>query len=92
MLFALDSSIFIHIYGHEINIDNIGFSFNYKPQNISDLEKVIASLNKVRVCEGLISTSKLTENKSNFGSQFIESFGQWRHKNCTRMLDEKSEK
>lgn len=82
----IDSTLIIHIYGTVINTEDIGLSSDYKPESVEDLEHVIGLLNKLQVCHGSILTSKYTEIKSTFGPQFVESYGQWRHSNCTKII------
>jgi len=85
-LCLIDSTLIIHIYGTVINTEEIGLSSDYKPESVEDLEHVIGLLNKLQVCHGSILTSKYTEIKSTFGPQFVESYGQWRHSNCTKII------
>jgi len=61
-------------------------SSDYKPETVENFENVIGLLNKLKVCHGSILTSKYTDIKSTFGSQFVESYGQWRHANCTKII------
>jgi len=77
----------MHVYGVVINVKQIGLLSNFKPENVEDLKNVIKVFDKLKICNGSVITKKYAEIKSKFGPQFVESNGQWRHRNCTVILN-----
>jgi len=82
----------MHVYGVVINIEEIGLFNNFKPEKIEDLKNVLILFDKLKICNGSVLTKKYAEIKSTFGPQFVELYGQWRHRNCTIILNNNTNK
>jgi len=82
------------VNGKEMSTKDIDLPANHKPESIEDLENVIKLLESTKVCTGIgsVSSDKFVNIKSTFGSQFVESFGQWRHSKCSMILSPNSKR
>lgn len=87
----IDSTLYIHVYGKEVDMKDIGLPSN-KAKSIEELENIIKYIDKVRVCERSVSINKYKNIQSTFGSQFVQSYDHWRHINCTIILDNGNER
>lgn len=64
-----------------INIEEIGLLSTFKLENVEDLKNIIMLFDKLKICNGSALIKKYAKlNKSKFGPQFIESYGQWQHR------------
>lgn len=82
--------MFLHVYGKEMSMEDIGIPLNFDIKNVYDFEQFINMFDKIKVCKGSVSCNKHTDIKS-FDPQCVDSFDQWRHSNCLRILNEDSE-
>jgi len=80
------------VNGKEMSTKDIDLPPNHKPESIEDLENIIKLLESTKVCIGSVSSDKFVNIKSTFGSQFVESFGQWRHSKCFMILSPNSKR
>jgi hypothetical protein len=75
------------VHGKLINIEQIGLLSNFKPENVKYLKKILMLFDKLRICNVSVLIKKYAEINSKLGTQFVESFNQWRHRNCTIILN-----
>lgn len=86
----LDSRVIIHLNGKEILLSDIGLN-NTINNSIEYVQLLLNTLENIKCCRGAGSSNKYSNIKSSLGSQYIETNGQWRHKQCCTII-EKNEK
>lgn len=72
--------------GKDLITADIGLAPNYRPESITDLENFLKILDQVKVCQGCDSSNNHKNIVSKLRSDFVESFGRWRHAKCAVIL------
>lgn len=78
--FSLDSTI-IHINGKV-------FKSEVYIQNIKHLETELHLCDKIKCCQGAVSSYDFPDVRQSFGTQYVEYNGQWRHSKCLIVLQD----
>lgn len=56
--------------------------------NIANLQLQLTLIDKIKCCRGAIYCSDFPDIRTSFGVQYVEANGQWRHSNCTIVLQD----
>jgi len=47
---------------------------------------LINKIENIKCCKGVVSSYEYPDFKNQFGPNFVETYGQWRHTNCLLVL------
>lgn len=85
----IDFDLFYHLNGEIFDVSDILTSI--VPKDSNDLTSIINEFDKIKVCHGYAIDNEYQLLKTTFDlNKCIESFGRFRHTNCTKIvIDEK---